>query len=447
MSTVSLEGVSKRYRMFPRPWDRLVETLSLGRAERGREFWALKDVNLSVGPGSSLGILGRNGAGKSTLLKIISGVLQPTSGSVSVDGRLVALLQLGAGFKPEYTGRENAMLNGLILGIERKEMIRRFDEIEAFADIGEFMDQPVKTYSSGMRARLGFAVAVNVDPDVLLVDEALSVGDAVFRQVGTQKMRELRDSGTTVLFVSHGLEMIRDFCDKAVLLHRGRVLYHGNTNQALDHYRDLTSNAEENAGTQNSGSTKRPSNGSSAPGEDGPQAPSAEQNRALGLSERWGLRRGTGGARIENVEVLDERGRAVDEAAPDSPLKIRVHLRYTETIRASAARIILQNKSGLILFSTTTNREGKPIGKRRKGELVIVDFILRQVPIRHGTYSISAAVLDSAADNRYLDWVGVAAVFDVVRPTDRPSFTGLVQLPTEIEVHSPSRAKNPGPRA
>src|SRR5215210_2274379 len=169
MLAVSLQGVSKKYRIFPNGRDRLKEALSFGRKEYGHDFWALRDVNLEVKSGTTLGILGRNGAGKSTLLNIVAGILQPTSGTVEVNGRVVVLSGLGAGFNPEFTGRENIMLNGLILGIERQELLERFDDIAAFADIGEFIDQPIKTYSSGMKSRLGFAVAVNVKPDVLIL--------------------------------------------------------------------------------------------------------------------------------------------------------------------------------------------------------------------------------------------------------------------------------------
>ena len=166
MPAITLQGISKQYKLYSRPQDRVKEMLSFGRTKLSQDFWALKDISLEVEPGVTLGILGRNGAGKSTLLKIIAGVLQPTGGTMEINGRLAALLQLGAGFNAEFTGRENILLNGLILGIEREEMLQRFEEIAAFADLGEFMDQPVKTYSSGMRARLGFAVAVNVDPDI-----------------------------------------------------------------------------------------------------------------------------------------------------------------------------------------------------------------------------------------------------------------------------------------
>lgn len=429
---VSLSNVSKKYRVFGNQRDRLVEALSFGRKKRGRDFWALRDVNLEVGKGASLGVLGRNGAGKSTLLTVISGVLQPTTGSVEVDGRLAALLQLGAGFKPEYTGRENAMLNGLILGIDRKEIIRRFDDIEAFADLGEFMDRPVKTYSSGMKSRLGFAVAVHLEPDVLLVDEALSVGDAVYKHAGMQKMQELRETGTTVVFVSHSLDMIRNFCSEAVLLHEGNVLVHGETEEALDHYEALVSEISAGRGEGDPFSE----------GADGLEEPAFKEDPGLESDRTRMMRHGTGEARVKNVEVLDERGRPIESTTPGSPLTVRVHVEYAEDVPLSAVRIILRNAAGLDLFSTTNAMEGRPLGPRHAGERVIVDFSLRDVPLRHGTYSVTAGILDVALKNVYLDWVGVAAVFDLGRPLDRKAYRGLVHIPAEVEVFSPDREQS-----
>jgi ABC-2 type transport system ATP-binding protein len=246
---VSVKGVSKNYRIFPSRRHRLKEALSLGRKKYSRDFWALKDINLEVEPGATLGILGRNGAGKSTLLSIIAGILQPTGGTVEVNGRVVAL-SMGAGFNREFTGRENIILNGLILGMEHQEIMKRFDDIAAFADVGNFMDQPIKTFSSGMRSRLGFAVAVNVEPDVLILDETLSVGDAVYKEAALQKMYELRDSGTTILFVSHGMQTIQDFCTEAALLHEGRLLSTGGTTEVINQYHALASSLQATSSLQ-----------------------------------------------------------------------------------------------------------------------------------------------------------------------------------------------------
>src|SRR5215210_7949629 len=242
---VSLRAVSKKYRISPGRSSRLGEVLSFGKVKKSHEFWALQDVNLDVEAGTTLGIVGRNGAGKSTLLSIISGVLQPTTGEVEVEGRISAIFGIGTGFNPLFTGRENAMLSGLILGIEYEEMLERFPAIEAFADLGEFMDQPVKTYSSGMRGRLGFAVAINVEPDVLVIDEALSAGDAAFKKKSIQRMYDLRNSGSTVLFVSHSMGMVKRFCTEAMLLHRGRLLTRGDPEEVVERYEEIMAKSQE----------------------------------------------------------------------------------------------------------------------------------------------------------------------------------------------------------
>ena len=242
---ISLKGIGKKYRIASSKSLRLREVLSFGKKRHTQDFWALQDIDLEIEPGTTLGILGRNGAGKSTMLQIISGVLQPTTGTVEVNGRLTAIFGLGSGFNPEFTGRENAMMNGLILGMDRHEMLERFEEIEAFADIGDFMDHPVKTYSSGMKSRLGFAVAVNVDPDILVIDEALSAGDAAFKKKALQRMYDLRDSGTTVLFVSHSMGMVNRFCTDAVLLNRGHMIMRGTPEEVVGEYRSVLEKSQK----------------------------------------------------------------------------------------------------------------------------------------------------------------------------------------------------------
>lgn len=438
MSAVTLKGVSKKYRIYRRNLDHVKELLSFGKAEYGHDFWALSDIDLEIKPGVTLGILGRNGAGKSTLLKIISGVLQASSGEVEVNGRLAALLQLGAGFNPEFTGRENVMLNGLILGVERREMLERFDEIASFADIGEFMDQPVKTYSSGMRARLGFAVAVNVEPDILIVDETLSVGDAIFRHMGLQKMRELRDSGTTILFVSHSTGMIKNFCSEAVLLHKGEIVAHGGTSETLDRYQALLSHIETQKNAQ-ALSPGQPLEYDIEEGEDELSTPAFKENQEL-ERRTSSFRHGTGEARISSVEILDEQGRTVTSVSPESTVMVRIHLEYFRDVEGSALNVILRNKAGLDVFSTSTVLEKTPLKERQKDERVIVDFSF-QVPLQHGNYSVTASVSHARQKSLYMDWIDVAAAFHIERPSSRGNIRGLVHLPTQVEIHSPDRGR------
>jgi ABC-type polysaccharide/polyol phosphate transport system ATPase subunit len=226
---IRLSGVGKAFRMYDQPADRLKQMLLRGMKTYYRDFWALRDVNLDVACGECVGIIGRNGAGKSTLLQIIAGTLQPTTGTVEVSGRVAALLELGSGFNPEFTGRENVFLNASILGLAKEETEARFDEIVNFADIGDFLDRPVKTYSSGMMVRLAFAVQVLVDPDVLIVDEALSVGDIAYRNKCMRRIRDLHDKGVAIFFASHDIGTVQMICDRVVWLEGGKVQRVGNS--------------------------------------------------------------------------------------------------------------------------------------------------------------------------------------------------------------------------
>lgn len=237
---ISVRNVSKMYRIYERPQDRLKQML-LWRFGRnyGREFWAVRDVTFEVRKGETVGIIGRNGSGKSTLLQMIAGTLAPTEGEIRVNGRVAALLELGSGFNPEFTGRENVFLNGAILGISRDEMEARFDKIVAFADIGDFIDQPVKTYSSGMTLRLAFAVGVHVEPDLLIIDEALSVGDIRFQKKCIQRMEQLRDTGVTILFVSHDAHLIERFCTRGIVMDFGHMVASGDTVASMSYYQNL----------------------------------------------------------------------------------------------------------------------------------------------------------------------------------------------------------------
>src|SRR5215210_7084714 len=432
MPAVSIKGVSKNFRTFPNDRARLKEALSFGRKKYGRDFWALKDINLDVEPGTTLGIIGRNGAGKSTLLSIVSGILQPTSGTVEVNGRLVALSGFGAGFNSEFTGRENIMLNGLILGIERHEIVERFDDIAAFADLGDFIDQPLKTYSSGMRSKLGFAVAVNVEPDILILDETLAVGDAVYKEVALQRMYELRDRGTTILFVSHGMKTVEDFCTRAALIHEGRLMTTGEPPEVISEYQALVSSLQ----TQRK--KKRKDGDGQVPGD---VAIPDEEDRALEEEGRVSrLRSGTGGARIRSVELLDEHLHPAErKVAPDSTVTVRVHLEYHEAVKESELIVTLRNKAGLEVLSASTADDGTPLGEMEKGERVVVDFTFK-VPLQHGVYMITADAR-VANEDLYLDRVDAPTRFRITRPSDRNPYRGVVHLPPEIKVHPPEGEK------
>src|SRR5919202_757507 len=244
-TALRVERVSKQYRIYAHPGDRLKESLTRGRWKRHREFWALRDITFELEAGTTTGIVGPNGSGKSTLLQIIAGTLEPTHGEVIYDGRIAALLELGAGFNPEFTGTENVYMNASLMGFTRRETDRLLPEIERFAEIGDFIHQPVKTYSSGMYVRLAFAVAANVEPDVLVIDEALAVGDAVFQHRCLRPIKEIQERGATVLFVSHDAAAVRALCTRAVLMSAGRVIGDGAPSDVLNHYQKIVMEREQ----------------------------------------------------------------------------------------------------------------------------------------------------------------------------------------------------------
>lgn len=239
---IAVDHVSKMYKLYDKPMDRLKESLGLSRQKKYKEHFALDDVSFQVHQGETVGIIGTNGSGKSTILKIITGVLNPTAGEVRVNGRISALLELGAGFNGEYSGIENVYLNGTMIGFSREEIDAKMDDILSFADIGEFVHQPVKTYSSGMFVRLAFAVAINIEPEILIVDEALSVGDVFFQAKCYRKFEEFKEMGKTILFVSHDLSSIGKYCDRVVLLNQGHKLAEGGAKDMVNLYRKVLVN-------------------------------------------------------------------------------------------------------------------------------------------------------------------------------------------------------------
>ena len=426
-SAISLRGIGKKYRIASSKSLRLREILSFGKKRHTKDFWALQDIDLEVEPGTTLGILGRNGAGKSTMLQIISGVLQPTTGSVTVNGRLTAIFGLGSGFNPEFTGRENAMMNGLILGMDRHEMLERFEEIAAFADIGDFIDHPVKTYSSGMKSRLGFAVAVNVDPDILVIDEALSAGDASFKKKALQRMYDLRDSGTTVLFVSHSMGMVNRFCTEAVLLNRGHMIARGTPDEVLGEYRSVLEKSQSKKDAKNVERDQQLDYAIAHEDEDDmPDPPKGKR----------GQRRPTGEAEILDVELLDEDQHQAHRVPAGSNLTVRVRARYAQAVEESAFGAVLRDRAGKLLFATSTDMEESSLGPREKDEVVTVDFTFG-APFHPGVYGVEATVSGDAG--RLLGRTQEAMTFEVA---EELAAGAVIQPPTRVEVQD---SKEPAP--
>jgi ABC-type polysaccharide/polyol phosphate transport system ATPase subunit len=447
---ITLKGVGKRYKISSSRSSWIKDLLTPGKASSTHEFWAVEDVDLEIEAGSTLGVLGRNGAGKSTLLKMISGVSRPTAGEVRVDGRLAAIFSTGAGFNPEFTGRDNVMLNGLILGISRDEMLARMDDIEAFADIGEFMDQPIKTYSSGMKSRLGFAVAVNVEADILVLDEALSAGDAAFKKKALQRMYDLRDSGTTVLFVSHSIGMVKRFCTEAILLHKGRLVTSGEPAEVVDRYRELLDNSEDAKKAKDAAANDQErqldysiehEDEEDTPFRDGPRANGARRGgpggnpnggRKNGKPNGVVLRPPTGEATVLGAELRDWNGDPARAVASGAGVTARVYLQYLRDEEESVLDLTLRDGDGLEVFATSTAEEGAPIGPRNRGERASVDFAFA-VPLRPGRYAVDAAV-HARRDGACLSRAEAVATLEVLPPEDGRRVRGLVDLPTEVRV-------------
>lgn len=334
-SVMSVRNVAKIYRAYEHPLHALMARATGGRLGRHKEFHALYDVSFDVRRGESVGIVGRNGSGKSTLLQIVCGIRQPTRGSVVVQGRISALLELGSGFHPEFSGRENVFMQGAIVGLERTEMEARFDAIAAFADIGDYLDQPVKTYSSGMFVRLAFAVAINVDPDILIVDEALAVGDALFQKRCYRRLTTMRDSGLTLLLVSHDHETIRNLTSRALLLDRGEAIAWGDTREVSRRYRKLLFEHEAHELASTSAGTLPPA-----------------VTPLVGDVEKPSY--GVGGAAICNVQVLDVEQRPRAVFVVGEPIWIRITLRMDTDLTQLNAATILRTIEGLKVYSWGT---------------------------------------------------------------------------------------------
>ncbi|HEX8353418.1 MAG TPA: ABC transporter ATP-binding protein [Pyrinomonadaceae bacterium] len=391
-----VENVSKQYRIYARPGDRLKETLTRGRLKRHREFWALKGVSFEVEAGTTTGIIGPNGCGKSTLLQVIAGTLEPTAGSVWREGRVAALLELGAGFDPEGTGVENVYMNAALMGLSRRETDRLFPEIERFAEIGQFIHQPVKTYSSGMFVRLAFAVASNVEPDILVIDEALAVGDAVFQHRCLRRIKEIQERGSTVLFVSHDAAAVRALCSRAILMSAGRVLSDGAPVEVLNHYQKTVMEREQEY-------EEGAAAGGSQDGE------GAETYAPL----RYTYRHGDGSAEIVSAELLDSARRPVGVVETGSPLAVRVRARFHREVDDAVFGFLVNDSRGVHAYGTNTKEQQIDLGLLRRGEVVEAVFAF-DCWLGLDQFSVSLAV--HSRDGVSYDWLDGVLFFRVTSP-------------------------------
>ncbi|WP_028595312.1 ABC transporter ATP-binding protein [Paenibacillus assamensis] len=415
---IIVNNINKVFPMYNKPSDKLKELMSFGKKQLHQQFQALHDISFEIPKGKTMGIIGKNGSGKSTLLQIIAGTLAPTSGQVVTNGKVAAILELGAGFNPEFTGRENAYLNGAILGLGKEEMDEKFADIESFADIGHFIDMPVKTYSSGMFVRLAFSVAINVDPDILIVDEALAVGDIFFTHKCKNKMREIVDSGKTVLFVSHDILTIKSFCEEAILLDSGKIVMRGAGDVVADAYQKLMH--EENY--QKNNETK----GDVVSKDSKEQSSTLEVNLSkITASTDWFTtteltslshsRFGDGAARFSGIKMSDPVG-------AESSL-----FQYGETMVVSASIVcnqdinhkleyglLVRDINGIDIFGYNSFLERKELGPCKKNDRIIVNLSF-PIKLSPGSYSIALGLKESFPSPHYHDKVFAAAVFEVAQ--------------------------------
>ncbi|MGZ4759885.1 MAG: ABC transporter ATP-binding protein [Acidimicrobiales bacterium] len=388
---VSVEHVSKMFRLYhDRNQSLKAAVMRRGRA-RYEEFQALDDVSLEVPAGTTFGLIGENGSGKSTLLKCMARILRPESGTISVNGKISALLELGAGFHPELSGKENIYLNGAILGLGSKDIDRKYDEIVEFAGLEKFIDTPVKNYSSGMYVRLGFSVAINVDPDVLLVDEVLAVGDEEFQRRCNEKFAELRAQNKTIVVVSHGLGLMRTICDELAWLEHGKIRLVGPSGEVVDKYL-----AEVQTDRQTEGD-----------------------------SEGHGARWGSGEARITDIELLDDQGRPVNRLHTGEAVTIRIRYHAEQAIERPVFGLAIYNLEGILVTGPNT-REAGLVPDKIDGDGVI-DLTIDRLMLLPGTYDISASLYDYAIVHPF-DFRQRAVRFDVDAGEPHETFGGVMSL-------------------
>lgn len=394
---VSVLNLSKVYPLYPRPVDRLLESLPFA-APRHTDFAALTNISFDVAPGEMLALVGPNGCGKSTLLQIVAGILPPSRGLVRVQGRVAALLELGAGFNPEFTGRENVFLNAELLGLSRPEIERVLPQIEAFAEIGPFLDRPVKEYSTGMYVRLAFATAIHVEPELLIVDEVLAVGDARFANRCVRKFDELKQRGVTTLFVSHDLGLVKRLADRAMFLLNGRMQYLGETKEAINRY---------------VAHVLAPQDGVAEP--------------ALGP-----IRHGDGESRVTDVKLLPS-----DRLASGESLTVEVTIQFQTAQTAPVCGLLIRNRQGIDVYGTNTRVEGTPLGAVEVGDIVLVRFQFAAQLVR-GEYTVTVATQHPNGASQ--DWLDDVLGFTITHSKD---LAGVADLATNIEVLTHAGARNP----
>jgi lipopolysaccharide transport system ATP-binding protein len=420
-TAVEFSRVSKSYSIYAAPGDRLKELMTLNQRRFHTDYWALRDVSFEVQRGETFCVIGENGSGKSTLLQICAGVLEPTSGATAVHGRVSALLELGSGFNPEFSGRDNVYLNGAILGFSNKEMDRRFAEIEEFAEIGEFIHQPVKTYSSGMVVRLAFSVAIHVDPEILLVDEALAVGDVYFRQRCMRKVHDLRARGITILFVSHATGDIKALGDRAIWLDHGKVRAIGKADLIVMQY--LAAMVEKDANYL--------AHDTLAHSPQLYQPPEEIEYTIPNIDHRFG----DGRAEILGIAVHDSEGAKLHSLQSNTTIIVRISFRAKANLDHPIAGFMFRNHLGVDFAGTNTARERHQLPPMAAGDVSTVDFYLDLPALYPSSFSFSPAIANGSLEQYAIcDWIDNAIALHM-NPSEGPIY-GQFHFPCRVEVNA-----------
>ena len=413
---IVVENLGKAYKQYPNEWARLREWMTPGNRSYHHTHWVLRDITFSVEPGQALGIIGINGAGKSTLLKMLTGTTEPSSGTIAITGQVAALLELGMGFHPEFTGRQNVYMSGQLLGLSAKHIEQLMPQIEAFAGIGEYIDQPVRVYSSGMQVRLAFSVATAVRPDILIVDEALSVGDIEFQHRSFDRIRQFQKQGTTLLIVSHDKQMIMSLCDRAILLHQGTIAMSGEPEAVADYYNAMLSEKAHQPITQK-----------------------------LGPDGKLMIESGTGEVGLLEVKLLDQARQPIELVSIGQPICIQARVQcIAPRVDSLVVGFTIKDRLGQDVYGTNTFHYGKQLNDLVAGQEYEISFDI-PANIGPGTYSISIALHadESHISHNYL-WADRIILFNVAN-LNKPIFVGGSWLPTDVTVlpneKSSARAK------
>jgi len=402
MGTITVNNLGKAYKQYPTRWARLAEWLDPRDKPCHHLHWVLQGINFTVQPGEAVGIIGINGAGKSTLLKLITGTTQPTTGSVHMTGRVAALLELGMGFHPDFTGRQNAFMAGQLLGISSDEIARLMPEIEAFAEIGAYIDQPVRVYSSGMQMRLAFSVATAIRPDVLIVDEALSVGDAYFQHKSFDRIREFRKQGTTLLIVSHDKAAIQSICDRAILLNAGKLAMEGEPEAVMDYYNAMLADHQNQTVKQE-----------------------------VTVDGKIQTISGTGEVTLAEVALLDAAAQPIEMVAVGQAVSLCVKAACKSQVEELVVGYMIKDRLGQPVFGTNTYHHKRKLQNLRGDETIEFSFDF-QANLGPGTYSVAIALhADDTHLGKNYEWRDHALVFNMIN-IDKDEFVGVAWIPPVV---------------